>query len=109
MQASDNIAGVAVISHFKIAQHVPLEGSISFEELALATGLPLLKMKRILRHAMTNFLFCEPEPGMVAHSAASRILLEDRLTQGLIGIACEEKFAAAAKVSPCLLPEGKRF
>lgn len=52
----------------------------------------------MLRHAMTNSIFREPKPGVVAHTAASKLMAEDPLIFDFIGIASEERFQAAAHV-----------
>ena len=52
----------------------------------------------MLRHAMTNHVFCEPRPGVVAHTAASKVMAENTLIRDFVGIASEEKFQAAAYV-----------
>lgn len=48
---------------------------------------------------MTNHIFEEPRKGIVAHTAASRLLAEDQLMRDFVGIACEEHFPGAPRVS----------
>ncbi|KAJ5535674.1 hypothetical protein N7513_008860 [Penicillium frequentans] len=55
-------ASLHAISHFKVAQAVPKEGSISFAELARATGLPELDVARFVRRTAINHIFVEPTP-----------------------------------------------
>lgn len=45
---------------------------------------------------MTNRVFCEPHAGRVAHTAASRILLDDPAMADWVGICASEFFQAAA-------------
>ncbi|KAI0875274.1 S-adenosyl-L-methionine-dependent methyltransferase [Hypoxylon argillaceum] len=45
--------------------------------LAVAAGLGESHVRRLVRHAITQHIFCEPRPGFVAHSASSRLLAED--------------------------------
>lgn len=47
---------------------------------------------------MTNNIFCEPSPGLVAHTAASRLLVEDNVLQDWVGFNSEDIFPAAANV-----------
>lgn len=47
---------------------------------------------------MTNQIFEEPQPGIVRHTAASKLLAEDPLMRDFVGISCEERFPAAARV-----------
>lgn len=60
------------ILHFKIADHVPLSGSISYADLAREAQVPESQLKRIVRFAMTNGLFIESSPGCVSHTAMSK-------------------------------------
>lgn len=62
------------IVSLNIAEHVPLQGSTSFAELAAQVEVDESRLRRVLRYAMTNYWFCEPELGQVAHSAMSKLL-----------------------------------
>lgn len=53
---------------------------------------------------MTNQIFHEPRPGVIAHTAASRLLSENELVNGYVGAVCEEKFLASARVKPLCPP-----
>ncbi|CZR64036.1 related to sterigmatocystin 7-O-methyltransferase precursor [Phialocephala subalpina] len=72
-----NLVTLQAINRFKIAQHVPLEGTISYKELSALTGTNESQLRRLVRHAMTNRIFHEPEKGQVAHSVTSKLLAED--------------------------------
>ncbi|KAF5637636.1 bikaverin cluster-O-methyltransferase [Fusarium tjaetaba] len=63
------------MSHFKIFELVPLDGKISYTELASKAGVAELRLKTLARMGMTNHLFAEPEPGFIAHSATSAALV----------------------------------
>jgi 6-hydroxytryprostatin B O-methyltransferase len=63
------------MSHFKIFELVPLQGSISYAELAAKAGVSELRLKALARMAMTNHVFAEPTPGFMAHSATSAALV----------------------------------
>lgn len=76
---------------------VPIEGDVSYTEIAEKTGLDETNAKRLIRHAMTNRIFQEPRPGYVAHTAASRILLDDHAMSDWVGVCASEFFQAAAK------------
>jgi hypothetical protein len=77
---------------FKVAEAVPLTEKISYEEVTKAcqklsgTYVPLWNMRRLIRHAITNRFFCEPELGYVAHNRASRLLLEDQTINAWVGL-----------------------
>jgi hypothetical protein len=57
---------------------MPIEGSISYKELSAVSSMPESQLRRLLRNAMANRIFREPENEQVAHSAGSRLLVEDR-------------------------------
>lgn len=86
------------INHFNIPSAVPLEGSISYADLAEKTDLDEGRLTRIIRHAMTNHLFYEPEVGLVGHTAMSALLARDKVWRGAIGHFTEEMFPSAAKL-----------
>lgn len=80
-----------------MAQAVPLDGEISYEDLTtkvveLNNGLdiPMLNLRRIVRHAMTNRIFVEPKKGFVAHTRSSRLIAEDALTNNWVGFMCND-------------------
>ncbi|KAG6354068.1 hypothetical protein INS49_005039 [Diaporthe citri] len=64
-------SSLGVIAEFDIASLVPIDGSATFAELSEATGLDEDRLTRILRYAMTNFIFREQPPGQVRHTALS--------------------------------------
>jgi hypothetical protein len=66
-----------VIYHFRVAQHVPLDNSISFTDLAKACNVAEKLLTRLLRHAMVLHLFHEPTEGYIAHTVDSRLLATD--------------------------------
>ncbi|OAA46971.1 O-methyltransferase, family 2 [Metarhizium rileyi] len=87
-----------IINSFGIAKLVPFEKPISLPDLQAKTTLDSINLARVVRHAMTNYIFCEPEPGMIAHTAASRKLAEDSALQDWVGFNSEDIFPSAAKV-----------
>lgn len=79
-----------------------MDGLISFKKLQENTTLDATNLARIVRHAMTNYIFHEPSPGFIAHTAASRVLAEDSSLQDWIGFNSEDIFPSAANVLPAL-------
>lgn len=69
---------------------------MSFADIAKKTPLTEQMVGRLLRHAMTMRIFYEPEPGMVAHTRASKILA-DPVTNDWLRTGTEEMWPAAAK------------
>lgn len=85
------------IWEFDIPSKVPLDGSISFEDLAKKIPLKQSDLQRILRFAMVyNHIFQEKTPGVVSHTAASRLLVESvdaRAGLGFMFDECYQSFA----------------
>ena len=93
----DSITNAAVY-HFKIADHVPLNSRASFEDVAEKCGLALRDFKMVVRYAMTNFIFCEPNPGFIAHTAASRLLVDNKLIRASMAMSTDDIFPSIFKV-----------
>lgn len=93
---NDNLS-LQALYNFRLPHHVPLEGDISFDDLASATNVDAVNVKRIVRHAMTNRIFCEPRDGYVAHTAASRAMLDDATLNDWVGLCSSDFFPAAAR------------
>ncbi|KAI1389995.1 S-adenosyl-L-methionine-dependent methyltransferase [Hypoxylon trugodes] len=83
------------ISHLSIAHGFPVGSETTFLEIAARAGIREVRAKQIVRHAIARGIFCEPRPGVVAHSAASRILVEDRGVSDYVGANTEELWRAA--------------
>lgn len=87
------------ISRLDIARLVPSGGQTTFAEIAKKTGLGEQAIRQLLRHAMTMRVFREPEPGAVAHTQASKALM-DPVANDWVGCGTEEMWPAATKVLP---------
>lgn len=95
VQYNDNLSLQAVYN-FRIPQAVPLDRDISFDDLVTAVNVDVVNVKRIVRHAITNRVFCEPRPGYVAHTAASMALLDPTMNDW-VGLCSSDFFPAAAR------------
>jgi hypothetical protein len=89
---------------FRVAEKFPPNEKVSFEFLSKACGVNETDLSRLIRHAMTNYVFRE-ENGLVAHTAASRVLRENVLLTNLVGILTEELFPGAPHVSWAARPK----
>ncbi|ROW16957.1 hypothetical protein VPNG_01428 [Cytospora leucostoma] len=87
----------SAISRFNIASLVPSGGQTTFAEIAKKTGLEEGTICRTLRHAMTMRVFREPEPGVVAHTQASRALM-DPVANDWMGCGTEEMWPASTRM-----------
>ncbi|KAI9695583.1 MAG: hypothetical protein M1820_008508 [Bogoriella megaspora] len=70
-----NFAALQWISHYKVADAIPVDKFVSYAEIAKTTNLDESLLRRFLRLLMTNDVFCEPRPGVVAHTAQSTMLV----------------------------------
>ncbi|KAL7621042.1 hypothetical protein AAE478_008354 [Parahypoxylon ruwenzoriense] len=75
--AYHDVSSVGALLEFNIPRLVPLDHPISLSELAAKAGLLEDKLARIIRYAVTNFIFYEPSLGYVAHTAISAALARD--------------------------------
>jgi len=105
MKQSVNNLSLQAMWEFRVAEAVPLEESITYEDLTakvieLNGGLhiPVLNLRRLIRHAMTNRIFCEPSKGRIAHTRASRLLLEDAPLNSWVGFMCNDLWLPIANV-----------
>lgn len=65
-----------IINHYKIFNAIPVKGDISYEDLAQKVKIPTSRLRRILRHAMTNYHFYEPREGYVAHTGPTMAMVK---------------------------------
>ncbi|ORY02356.1 S-adenosyl-L-methionine-dependent methyltransferase [Clohesyomyces aquaticus] len=70
----NNMSCMKAICRYDIVNCFEPGQTITFENLAKASGLAEKPLKHLLRHAMTMRIFSEPEKGLVAHTAASAII-----------------------------------
>ncbi|KAK4157010.1 O-methyltransferase-domain-containing protein [Chaetomidium leptoderma] len=97
-----DVMALAAINHYGIAKLVPVDSTITLAELQAKTSLDAINLARLLRMVMTNGIFREPSPGVIAHTAASRVLAEDEDMQAWVGFNGEDIFPAAGHVLPAL-------
>jgi hypothetical protein len=85
------------IGRFNIATSFPIHEETSFADIAQTCHVNELDVRRILRHAMTKRIFSEPRKGVVAHTAASRLLAEDSQVADWVGANTDELWQAASQ------------
>ncbi len=66
------------------------------------SGLPERRVRQLVRFAITQNIFCEPSPGVVAHSSVSRLLAEDQGVHDRVGANTNEFWQAASQVCNAL-------
>ena len=90
------------IYRYKLANTIPSgKDEATFEEISQRSGLTVPHVRRILRHATTYRIFCEPRKGTIAHTAASLYLATNPSMREWIGMVTEEMWPAASKECLC--------
>ena len=87
------------IHRFGIAFSFPVGETATFAQISKKCGRAESELRRVLRLGMTYHLFREPEPGVVAHTAATKALVERPLMNAWIGMWIEEMGITLARVS----------
>jgi len=94
-----NGTSLQAIYKYDIPSKVPLQGEISFPELAGRCNLYEPDLRRILRFAITfHRVFQERNAGFVTHSAASRRLVDFPLAMDALGAQFDEFWQGYAHV-----------
>lgn len=98
--AAGDAMTTAAVYHFNLVDYVPTNGeAVPFEEVAQKAGMALRDFKMVARYAMTNFIFCEPRVGYIAHTSVSKALAENKLLRALMGMGANEIVPGLSKVS----------
>ena len=94
----NDLLSLRFIYHYNIPQYIPLDGSIQYSEIARASGLDEVLLRRFMQAAMVNRVFSEPQLGHVQHTAVSRLLKEDPEAMDTVGFLLEDLAPASTKV-----------
>lgn len=87
---------------FKIPHLIPLDGEMSYADIAAKVGFPEYRVHRILRHAMTSRIFRESRPGYVAHTGPSAAFLKNPVLNDWVSFNLDEVWPADTKLSEAL-------
>ena len=88
---------MGVVAHYDVASHVPLEGSISFVDLAGQLSMDVERLTRVLRCTIAHNIFEESPPGSVRHTDFS-LVLRERGARAWLSHHAEEMLPASAKL-----------
>ncbi|KAI9663956.1 MAG: hypothetical protein M1821_007447 [Bathelium mastoideum] len=97
LQSITYLTSLQGTTRFSIATSVPLDSKISYGDLARACKVPESDLQRLIRHAITNYVFCEPSPGFVAHTELSRYLATNPGARAWLAQTTEDMWPAAVK------------
>lgn len=82
----------------QLASYVPKEGDISFADIAKASGVDEVLLRRFIQHLIHSNIFKESTPGHVSHTAASLLIKEQQGMRDSIGFLTEDIGPASTKV-----------
>ncbi|KUI59276.1 6-hydroxytryprostatin B O-methyltransferase [Cytospora mali] len=85
------------VTRFGLARNLPVGSETTFAELAASSGLAESDVRKLVRYAVSQRIFEEPQPGVIAHSAASRVLAEDSAMHDYVATCSDELWQAAAQ------------
>ncbi|KAF7527536.1 hypothetical protein G7054_g10430 [Neopestalotiopsis clavispora] len=97
----NNCVSLQAISRFNMASLVPAGGQTTYANIAEQTGLDERSVRRVIRHAITMRVFREPEPGVVAHTQASKALTNP-IANDWVSCGTEEMWPASSKMVEAL-------
>jgi hypothetical protein len=89
---------IQAIYRYKIASELSLNERVSFNELAKRCNIDEQDLTRLMRLAIANHIFIEPQKGFIEHSAMSKLLATDPLLHSWIGLVCEEMWPPQQRV-----------
>ncbi|KAI0388943.1 S-adenosyl-L-methionine-dependent methyltransferase [Xylariaceae sp. FL0594] len=84
-------------TRFKLARNLPVGGETTFAEMAASAGIAESDMRKLVRYGVAMRIFEEPRPGVITHSAASRLLAQDAGVHDYIATCSDELWQAAAQ------------
>ncbi|TVY44025.1 O-methyltransferase [Lachnellula subtilissima] len=89
---------VTALQRFKFSNSFPPGESSNLAKIAKACSIPESSCRHLLRHAMAFYIFSEPSPGVVAHTASSKALAEIPPGGSFIGFVAEEMLPASTRL-----------
>ncbi|KAM7201231.1 S-adenosyl-L-methionine-dependent methyltransferase [Naviculisporaceae sp. PSN 640] len=96
------LSAFQVIPRFRLAHSFPIGKEATFADIAASSGLLESVTRQVIRHGVVNGFFVEPRPGVVAHNAASRLLVEDPVLHDCLDACFNESLPASAHTAEAL-------
>lgn len=85
------------ITRFGLARGLPPGDETTFAKMAEASGQAESSIRKIVRAGIAQRIFEEPRPGVIKHSAASRLLAENPAIHDYVATVSDELWPAAAQ------------
>jgi hypothetical protein len=90
---------VKAILRFKLDKSFPVGEPTSFDVMSQFSGLSVMNVRRIVRHAIISHrFFQENTPGVITHSALTAILATDELMRNSLVVELDEFWPVGFKV-----------
>ena len=94
LTAVHDVGALRILSHYRIYELVPRQGTVSYAELAQSLHLEQHRLTVYMRHLISRRIFQEPSLGQVAHSAASTLIADHESLQGWIAMLIDDTLEA---------------
>lgn len=99
------VPSMNVASRLSIHKAIPADSKgTALAEIAKRTGTPEDIIRRVLRTAIANYAFAEPEPDVFCHTASSRALIENEKLDGCLRFCARELIPTQFWVRGLALP-----
>ncbi|KAK4223466.1 S-adenosyl-L-methionine-dependent methyltransferase [Podospora fimiseda] len=84
------------ITQFRLVHSFPVGSETSFSALAAHAGISQKHLTKLIRHGIVaHNLFAEPKPGVIVHSAATKLLAENEGIHNWVEYATHEHWIAS--------------
>jgi hypothetical protein len=94
---------IRIILRFELDKSFAVGDSTTFDAMSQFSGLSVVNVKRVVRHAILNHrFFREQKPGIIVHSAPTAVLAGDDLARNAMIVQLEEFYPAGVKVNKLL-------
>jgi hypothetical protein len=91
---------IRIILRFNLDKSFAVGESTTFDAMSEISGLSMMNVKRVVRHAILNHrFFQEKKPGIITHSSPSAVLVGDDLARNAMIVQLEEFCPAGVKVN----------
>ncbi|KAI0020758.1 S-adenosyl-L-methionine-dependent methyltransferase [Xylariomycetidae sp. FL0641] len=95
--SANELLSQQAITRFRLAHSFPVHSEASFAEIAEASGITEADAKQLIRRAEMQGIFAERQPGVVSHTAPSRLLAEDPILHDWVGANADDLWPVASQ------------
>ncbi|KAH0593368.1 hypothetical protein MHUMG1_08824 [Metarhizium humberi] len=99
----NQLVPLKLISQFDLANEIPAKGEITFGDLVAKIGVDCAALTRILRLGIAHRVVNEPRPGVITHSAVSKLIADDSRVADWLGANVDDMWPSAEKTVEALV------